>query len=566
MPLDELWPAFPQSRILHEDADLVVVDKPVFLPTHAPERGDDMVRRLSDHFGSNGKPPGYLGVHQRLERDISGVLVLTRRREANRTIAEQMERRKVKRTYYAITTGIPGMAGRGKPLDHGTLRHRLVPMSGTHRVLPANAREGQTSTIAFRVLERHNERTLLALTPEPECILDIPVQLAADGAPLVGDLERGGAPAHRLGLHLGALTLTHPTHQKPLEVKAPLPSFFRDFLDGTDPLANPAIIERRLREASERRLGVARLAGTDCFRLANAEADGLPGVTVDRYGDFFVISLYDDQSMAARERIFDAAMALGPSGIYVKHRPKHASCIVDGHREEFAPKDPVRGAAHPEPLIVHELGVPYEVRLGDGLSTGIFLDQRENRKRVREMAKGLSVGNLFAYTGAFSVAAVVGGAKSTLTVDVSRGVLEWARQNLNRVEANPEAHRVLEADVMKWLEIGAKKDGPFDLLILDPPSFATTKQSRFSAESDYKKLATMAMRVLARNGKLLACTNHKGIGAGKFRRALQDAARDAGRTLGQLKDWPDPEDVPAEPGKEVQLKTVFVVLDGTQRR
>jgi 23S rRNA (cytosine1962-C5)-methyltransferase len=542
------------------------VDKPPFLPTHAPERNDDIFRRLTEHFSREGKTPGYIGVHQRLERDISGVLVLTRRREANRSIAEQMERRKVKRTYYAITTGTPGMPGRGKPPEYGTLRHRLVPVSGTHRVLPGTAREGQPSTLSFRVVERHGPRTLLEITPEPGCLIDLPAQLGAEGAPLVGDIERGGAAGHRLGLHLGALVLVHPQQNRPLELKAPLPAFFRDWLDGTDPLANADIIERRLREAAERRLGIARLPDTDCFRLANAEADGIPGTTVDRYGDYFVVSLYDERAMSAKEFIFDAAMALGAAGVYVKNRPKHASRIVDAHREEFAPKDPVRGPPHPEPLIVHELGLPFEVRLGDGLSTGIFLDQRENRRRLREMAKGLSFANLFAYTGAFSVAAAAGGAKSTLTVDVSHSVLEWAEKNLARVGANPAAHRVLEADVMKWLEHGAKKDGPFDLVILDPPSFATTKQSRFSAESDYKKLAAMAMRVLGPGGRLLACTNHKGIGYGKFRRALQEAAREAGRTIAQMKDWPDPEDVPAEPGKDVQLKTVFVVLDGAQRR
>lgn len=566
MPLEALWPAFPRSRILHQDADIVVVDKPPFLPTHAPERIDDIVRRLTEYFTVPGKTPGYLGVHQRLERDISGVLVLTRRREANRSIAEQMERRKIKRTYYALVTGTPGAVGRGKPADQGTILHRLIPNAGGFRILPATGRGGDCSTIFFRVVERRGTRTLLALTPEPGCVIDLPGQLAAEGTPLVGDVERGGEAAFRLCLHLGELVLVHPEHNRPLVLKAPMPAFFRDWLDGTDPLSNAGIIERRMREAAERRLGISRLAGTDCCRLVNAEADGLPGVTVDRYGEFLVISLYDERAMGARELVFDAAMALGASGVYVKHRPKHASRIVDGHREEFAPKDPVRGTSHAEPLIVHELGVPFEVRLGDGLSTGIFLDQRENRRRLREMAKGLTIANLFAYTGAFSVAAAAGGAKSTLTVDVSRSVLEWAQKNLDRIGADPAKHRVLEADVMKWLEVSAKKDGPFDIVILDPPSFATTKQSRFSAESDYKKLAAMAIRVLSPGGRLLACTNHKGIGHGKFRRVLQEAAGEAGRTITQMKDWPDPEDVPAEPGKDIQLKTVFVVLDGAQRR
>ena len=566
MPLSSLWPPFPKIRILHQDADIIAVDKPPFLATHAPERSDDVFRRLEEYFASEATSTGYLGVHQRLERDISGVLVFTRRREANRSMAEQMERRRVKRTYHAIVTGTPGMTGRGKPPECGTLRHRLISVSGAHRVLPSTAREGELSTISFRVLERRGTRTLLALSPEPGCSIDLPAQLEAEAAPLVGDVERGGQAAHRLGLHLSELQILHPQSNVPVELKAPLPAFFRDWLDATDPFGNAAVIERRLREAAERRMGIARLSGTDCFRLAHAEADGIPGVTVDRYGDFLVVSLYDEPAIAARDHVFDAAFALGATGVYVKNRPRHASRIVDAHREEFAPKTPVRGEAAPAQLVVHELGLPYEVHLDDGLSTGIFLDQRENRRRIREMAKGLKVANLFGYTGAFSVAAAAGLATSTLTVDVSRSALEWAQKNLDRVGADRANHVLLEADVMKWLQHGADQHGPFDLIILDPPSFATTKQSRFSAESDYRKLAAMAMRIASEGGRLLACTNHKGIGHGKFRRAMQDAARDAGRTIAQLKDWPDPQDVPADPGKEAQLKSVFVVLDGARRR
>ncbi|MDI1481188.1 class I SAM-dependent methyltransferase [Polyangium sp. y55x31] len=561
MPLD-LWPLSPPGRLIHEDRDLVAIDKPPFVPTHAPERSDDVHRRLTAHYeATQPGAPVYLGVHQRLERDASGVLVFTRRREANRSIAEQIERRRARRTYVALVRGTPGMLGRGKGPDRGVLRHRLAPGEGGHRVLPPSARAGQPSTVLFRVLDRCGDRTLLALTPEVGCPVDLPAQLGAEQAPIVGDVARGGDPAPRLALHLEELVLEHPADGRSLTLRAPIPAFFSDFLEGKDGLSDVDAIERRLREAAERRAWIARLPDTDAFRLANAAGDGLPGVTVDRYGDFLVISLYDENAEAARERILDAAFRLGATGIYLKIRPKHASRIVDAREPQFAPKDPVRGAPAPDPMIVHELGLPYEVRLGDGLSTGIFLDQRENRRRVREMASGLSVANLFAYTCPFTVAAAAGGARRTVSVDVSRGALEWARRNLDRIGADPAAHVLVEADAIKWLEKSAAKEGPFDLVILDPPSFATTKQTRFSAESDYKKLAASVLRVLAPGGRLLACTNHKGIPRAKFKRVLQDAARDAGRGAAQVKDWPDPEDFPPEPGGEAHLKTVLVTLE-----
>ncbi|MDI1446338.1 class I SAM-dependent methyltransferase [Polyangium sp. 6x1] len=561
MPLD-LWPLSTPGRLIHEDPDLVAVDKPPFVPTHAPERSDDVHRRLTAHYeATQPGAPIYLGVHQRLERDASGVLVFTRRREANRSIAEQIERRRARRTYVALVRGTPGMLGRGKGPDRGVLRHRLAPGDGGHRVLPPSAHAGQPSTVLFRVLDRHGDRTLLALTPEVGCPVDLPAQLGAEQAPIVGDVARGGDPAPRLALHLEELVLDHPRDGRPLTLRAPLPAFFSDFLEGNEGLSDVDAIERRLREAAERRAWIARLPGTDAFRLANAAGDGLPGVTVDRYGDFLVVSLYDEDAEAARERILDAAYRLGPTGIYLKIRPKHASRIVDAREPQFAPKDPVRGEPAPEPLIVHELGLPYEVRLGDGLSTGIFLDQRENRRRVRDMAAGLSVANLFAYTCPFTVAAAAGGARRTVSVDVSRGSLEWARKNLDRIGADPAAHVLVEADAIKWLEKSAAKEGPFGLVILDPPSFATTKQTRFSAESDYKKLAASAIRVLSPGGHLLACTNHKGITHAKFKRVLQDAARDAGRGAAQVKEWPEPEDFPPEPGGEAHLKTVLVTLE-----
>ncbi len=241
-------------------------------------------------------------------------------------------------------------------------------------------------------------------------------------------------------------------------------------------------------------------------------------------------------------------------------RPKHASVIVDARREDFSPSAPVRGAAAPDEITVHELGLPYRVRLGDGLSTGVFLDQRENRRRVRDLSRGARVCNLFAYTGAFTVAAVSGGARSSVTVDVSAGAVAWARRNLDAVSADPAHHELVEADVLPWLaRVGARGE-PFDLILLDPPSFATTKQSRFSADGDYARLAALAFGALAPGGRLLACTNHRGIARARFRRFLHEAARDSAREVVQMKDLPDPEDFPPEPGHEPHLKSVLVTL------
>ena len=566
MPLAQLFPAWKAAWILHEDADLIAVDKPAFVSTHAPEpdRRDDAHSRLSRFLRERGEDKPYLGIHQRLDRDTSGVLVFTRRKEANRSLAEQFEGRRVQKTYLAAVTGLRGP---GK----GVLAHKLVAgRDGAMRALPANAREGQEAITRWRVLARHGERALVELVPETGRTHQLRVQLAAVGAPIGGDPLYGGAPASRLLLHAAELTLRHPSSGRPITFRSPAPPSFAHWVKGAaDALpADAAAVEALLRLAADRRHGVASSPETTAFRIANGAGDGLPGIDVDVYGEHLVVSLSSEEAMAAREVILDAAAALGAAGVYLKMRPKHASVIVDARRADFAPRAPVRGAPAPEEFTVYELGLPYLVRLGDGLSTGIFLDQRENRRRVRSEASGARVLNLFAYTGAFTVAAVAGGARSSVTADVSAGALAWARKNLEAAGADLARHQLLEADVLAWLgRLERRAPGqdalePFDLVLLDPPSFATTKQSRFSADGDYRRVAALALRALAPGGRLLACTNHRGIPRVKLRRYLHEAARDAAREVVQMKDWPDPEDFPPAPGHEPHLKSVLVTVAG----
>jgi len=572
VPLDHLFPHWRPEWILHQDADLLAVDKPAFVSTHAPEpdRKDDAHSRVMASLQEAGDARPYLGIHQRLDRDTSGVLVFTRRKEANRAMAEQFEGRRVQKTYVAAVLGKLGP-------ERGVLRHKLVPgRDGVMLALPPTAREGQEAITRWRVLARRGDRALLELTPETGRTHQIRVQLAAVGAPIAGDPVYGGAPATRLLLHAAALGLRHPGTGQPVTFRSPVPPSFARWVDGAAEAlpTDAATLEALLRQAADRRYGVAHLAATTAFRLANGAGDGVPGVDVDVYGDHLVVALSSEEALAAREAVLDAAAALGPAGVYLKLRPKHASVLVDTRREDVAPRAPSRGAPAPDELTIHELGLPYLVRLGDGLSTGIFVDQRENRRRVRELSGGARVANLFAYTGAFTVAAVAGGARSSVTVDISPGSLTWARKNLETLVGEippatgtePARHETIPADALAWLARVAAQGEPFDLLILDPPSFATTKQGRFSADGDYRKLAALAFRALAPGGRLLACTNHRGIARAKFRRFLHEAARDSAREVVQMKDLPDPEDFPPEPGREPHLKSVLVTVAPTSER
>ncbi|MFO0612241.1 MAG: pseudouridine synthase [Polyangiaceae bacterium] len=554
--LAALFPAWDARWILFEDASVIAVDKPIGISTHAPDdrHRDDVVTRLGAFLRARGDDT-YLGIHQRLDRDTSGVLVFARSKGANPSLAKQFEGRHVEKTYVAVVEGKLRL-----PSD-GVLRDVLAPdRDGNVRVVERSARgKGQSAVTRVRVLERKSGRALVEARPETGRTHQIRAQLAHAGAPIVGDAAYGGAPHARLMLHARALELRHPISDRPLALSSPVDASFGAALRGEDRDAPSSAdeVEALVRRAAERRYGVfASDPKPHAFRIAHDVADGLPGLSVDVYGDDLVAHLSD--SPIAEEIVFDALERLGAARVWVKRRPKHASRIVDARGGAFAPRAPVRGASGPEAMLVEENGRSFEIRLGDGLSTGLFLDQRENRRRFGELVAGMRVLNLFAYTGSFSVVAAAGGARSTVTVDASASVCGWARRNLERASAGEPDHVVVEADCFQYLALAAKKGQRFDAVVLDPPSFSTTKTSRFSADGDYKKLAAAALRVVAPGGFLLACTNHRGIVTAKFRRFLHEAARDAGVAVGQMKDLPPPVDFPPPPGAESHLKSVLV--------
>ncbi|HEY3822152.1 MAG TPA: class I SAM-dependent methyltransferase [Polyangiaceae bacterium] len=563
MDRSALWPDWRAEWVLYDDGDLLVVDKPVGVSSQAadPDRPDDAVTRLRAYLGG-----AYLGTHQRLDRDTSGVLVFARRKEANASLAKQFEGRSVKKTYLACVTGWP----KGK--SAATLKDALLPdKDGAMRVVKARGPKVKLAVTHVKVLGRRGERALLELDLETGRTHQARIQLAHTGAPIAGDALYRGAPAPRLMLHAGALALTHPMTGRPARFAAPAPPDFDAWLQHGDPgdsiYDDAAALARALARAVDRRWGLGRAAtgprATTAFRLVHEEGDGLPRLAVDVYGDWLVAQLYGDggpwAEPARRDRLLDALAALGFDGVYLKVRPRQANVLVDTRRDDLAPALPVRGAPAPEPLAILEEGLPLLVRLGDGLSTGVFLDQRGNRRRVRELSRGASVANLFAYTCAFTVAAAVGGATRTVSVDASAAALERGRENLAHAGVlDGRDHAFAADDVFHWLKRAAARGDRYDLVVLDPPSYSSTKRGRFVADTDYAGLAAQCLALLAPGGRLLACTNHRGISPGRFRRILFDAGREAKCELSQVKDLPEPADYPVPPGGEPHMKAALV--------
>ncbi|MEZ4312297.1 MAG: class I SAM-dependent methyltransferase [Polyangiaceae bacterium] len=562
-PLDSLFPLLRPSRILLDDGDVLVIDKPFGLPTHETAPGDEhhAVARLKALLRARGQGD-YLGIHQRLDKDTSGVLLFSRNPDRNRALAAEIEGRKAKKEYLAAVV-LPKTAPKT-----GTLRAFIEKEKGgavsVHTRKP-KSRGAQEAITHYRVIERRADRALLAVIPETGRMHQIRAQLAHAGWPVAGDPLYGGPPAPRLLLHAARLSLAHPSGKGRIDVSSTIPDTFARWLTGDSALpSSPADIESRLRLAAEKRASLfhARTEQgqpeTTAFRLANGAGDELPGVEVDVYDRHLVVSLTSPEAESHRDAVLDAAAALGPTGVYLKSRPKHASVLTPEEREARTPSTPVRGDPAPAEFLVREGGLDFLVRLGDGLQTGLFLDQRDNRRRVRELSAGLSVLNLFAYTGAFTAAAIAGGASRTVTVDVSTGAIERARKNLALLGATEPAHTCIDVDALLYLKSALKRGEQFDLVILDPPSFATTKTSTFSAKDDLGKVLSLALQVTAPGGRLLVSTNHRGIARARLRRTIHDAARDARRELWQVKDLPGTVDFPPEPGAEPAMKSVLV--------
>lgn len=343
--------------------------------------------------------------------------------------------------------------------------------------------------------------------------------LARAGQPVVGDHERGGATATRLMLHVDSANGRLP-------LATDLPTELTSWLEGL-PTVSPADHEAAIARAGVLRWGMRR--GSELVRLIDEGAGELSGITVDAYGDYAVLSV---SSPAALERAPEVARGLvhtGARGVYLKQRLRADLRRVDA--PELAPSAPIAGEAAPAELVVQHGPLAFEVRLADGLATGLYIDQRSNWLRVLREAHGATLLNLFCYTGAFNVAAAAGGARETLGVDLSARALAQAAKNLERNGFSGPAHRVLKEDVLVWLPRAQKSGKRFDWVILDPPSFGTRAKGVLDSERDYPALVRGCLQLLAPRGRLLCVSHHRRHDHAELARLVRAEARALGREV-----------------------------------
>ncbi len=328
-----------------------------------------------------------------------------------------------------------------------------------------------------------------------------------DGAPGSGDTVDVRA-------HDGAF-LAKAAYSPSSQIRARVWSFAPETIDA-------AWFARRVRAAVEARADMLDAAHTAC-RLVHGESDGLPGVVADRYGDTIVVQLTSAGAEAWRGAIVDALLAATGASTAVERSDADVRTL-----EGLAPRVGVVAGALAGPVGILEDGIFHRVDVLGGQKTGFYLDQRDNRRRVRALARGRAVLNAFCYTGGFTLAALAGGARETVSIDSSADALSLARSNL---AANPGlaggAASWREADVFAELRRLRDEGRRFGLVILDPPKFAPTAAHAARAARAYKDINLLAFKLLEPGGLLATYSCSGGVSAELFQKIVAGAALDA---------------------------------------
>ena len=283
---------------------------------------------------------------------------------------------------------------------------------------------------------------------------------------------------------------------------------------------NQSFFQQLFEISREKRTSFEKDSLTTAYRLFNGEGDGIGGLIIDRYADYAVFSWYNETLYQKKAELLTAFRTVYPDiiGAYEKIR----FSTKDLPESQF-----LYGEQAPEPLLVTENGVQFATYLNEGLMTGIFLDQKEVRGRLVDgFAVGKTVLNMFSYTGAFSVAAAMGGAVATTSVDLAKRSLPKTTEQFEVNHLNLAAQKIIVMDVFDYFKYASRKGSSYDMIILDPPSFARNKKKVFSVAKNYGELVKDSIDILTDKGTLIASTNAANLSLAKYKKMVITALQE----------------------------------------
>jgi 23S rRNA (cytosine1962-C5)-methyltransferase len=521
--------------VVFEDEHLLVVNKPAGMNTHAPapfagEGIHEWLRDREERWAS-------LVIIHRLDKETSGLLVLSKSKQANRSLGDQFARHIVRKRYRCWSRHAP-------KADEFTVESCLARAGARYIRRPLHA-GGERAVTRFKVVERRANLTVFDAEPITGKTHQIRVHAASEGMPILGDALYGGEAHPRVCLHAESIELKHPATGKPVRFEAPV-----DFE------ADPRWALRRALICPET---------TDVYRLRHGSADAMPDWYVDHLGDWLLAQSDSPLTPARAARLESLRVQAGVRGTYHKTLQRR---VRQASRDEASPRH-VGGEPAPARFQVSENGLRFELGFQEGYSVGLFLDQRDNRRRFlinqaaagfRLCAKGMAgaeVLNTFAYTCGFSVAAARAGARVT-SVDLSRKYLDWGRRNFELNGLAAQEHEFIFGDVFEWFKRLEKKGRRFDVIVLDPPTFSQSRESGvFRAEKDFARLIGTALPVLGPGGVLLACTNSENVWPGGFVDMVDASISKARRSCLQRHYAPQPPDFPITRDEPGHLKSIW---------
>ncbi len=524
--------------VLFEDEDLLVVNKPAGINTHspAPYAGDglyDWLRHAEPRWAA-------LAIVHRLDKETSGVMVFGKTPRANQSLTRQFTEQAVQKTYVFLTDRPP------LATEH-RLRTALIRSGARYRVRPPHAGSDLAETV-FQPAAPQAGHTCVQAQPLTGKTHQIRVHAAELGHPILGDTLYGGSPAPRVFLHAQRLVLRHPADQTTRIFECPAP------FEG----------EPRF----ELRAALFTPLETNAYRVIHGSADTCPGWYVDRLGD--VLLSQSATALTSGQRV-ELERWLGNLGC----RAAYHKTLLRTPGIPSADSAPRLVLGHaPAPVIsILENGIRFQLDLGAGYSVGLFLDQRENRRRLlrRHIAAQFPIRspdqsqprvlNAFAYTGGFSVCAALAGAATT-SIDLSSRYLDWAKANFQLNQLDADAHRFLTGDVFDWFHRLSRKQHRFDVILLDPPTFSRSKtHGIFRTEKDYARLVTAALPLLATGGILFASANTARLSAEDFLNQLSRAISSSGRRLVRQHYSAQPLDFPITRAEPAHLKSVWLEIE-----
>jgi 23S rRNA (cytosine1962-C5)-methyltransferase len=525
--------------VIFEDEHLLAVNKPAGWNTHAP--GPHAGEGIYEWLKHREPRWASLAIIHRLDKETSGVLVFGKTPAANRSLTEQFTQRHVHKKYLLLTD-------RPVPAKEFTVKTTLVRVGEHYASRPGGEMAETKFTPIIDSKFGNSKLKMVSVEPLTGRTHQIRVHAAENGFSILGDTLYGGTASSRVFLHAGEIEFNHPATNAPVKFLAPVP------FDQEPRLAlRSAVVEPNL---------------TNAFHAIHGASDGWPGWFVEKLGDFLLSQSDAPLNAQQNEELAHLAKKISARGAYHKILSRH---VRRSTTTEASPQL-VLGEAAPERFEILENGIRYEMSFSEGYSVGLFLDQRDNRRRFlanhiaadfplfkSEIGNRKSeILNTFAYTCGFSVCAAKAGARVT-SLDLSKKYLEWGKRNFALNALDPAAHDFIFGDTFDWLRRLAKKRRAFDVIVLDPPTFSQSKEhGTFRADKDYGKLVAAALPVLQPDGVLLASTNAAEWPPEEFLADVETAVHAAKRKVLRKHYVPQPPDFPISRDEPAYLKTVWL--------